>query len=159
MPKRVIVILWAAGTVIMVAGGWALLFVASQTQPGRSLHHHPLASMALPALCYTVALTGVAMGLVAWAGALANTYQLERKTWFLILLWLGTAGLVTSPLVIGGVVWWGLMLIYLVAGPAPSAPRQLAQPPARDRRALGTSPTQALCPGNGRRPLTRHGTE
>ena len=125
MPRRVIAILWVAGTVIMVAGGWALLSVASQAKPGNSLDGHPVTSTTLLALCYGVALTGVALGLVAWAGALASTHQLERKTWFHILLWLGTAGLATSPLVIGGVVWWGLMLIYLVAGPdrpAPPAP-------------------------------------
>jgi hypothetical protein len=122
MPKRVIAILWVAGTTIIVAGGWALLFVASQAKSGGSLHDRPVVSITLLALCYGIALTGVVFGLVAWAGALANTYRLERKTWFHILLWLGTAGLAASPLVIGGVVWWGLMLIYLVAGPDRSAP-------------------------------------
>ncbi len=122
MSKRVIAIMWAAGTVIMVAGGWALLSVASQAKPGNSLHDHPVAATALLAVCYAVALTGVALGLVAWAGALARTYRLARKTWFHVLLWLGTAGLVTSPLVVGGVVWWGLMLTYLVAGPDGTVP-------------------------------------
>jgi hypothetical protein len=144
MPKRVIAVLWAAGTVIIVAGGWALLSVASQAKAGNSLHDHPVAAITLLALCYSVALAGVALGLVAWAGALANTYRLERKTWFHILLWLGAAGLATSILVIGGVVWWGLILIYLVAGPdrpATPAPRQLAQPRREGRRTLGAWPS------------------
>lgn len=128
MSKRVIAIVWAAGTVIMVAGGWALLFVASLARPGNSLHDHPVASMALLAVCYSVALTGVALGLVAWAGALASTHKLARKTWFRALLWLGIAGLATSPLVIGGVVWWGLMLTYLVAGPDGTNPPAAKQP-------------------------------
>ena len=134
MSKRVIAVVWAVGTVVMAAGGWALLFVASQARPGNVLHDHPVASMALLALCYSVALTGVALGLVAWAGALARTHRMPRKTWFYLLLWLGIAGLAASPLVIGGVVWWGLMLIYLVAGPdgmVPPAPRRHAQPPPR----------------------------
>jgi hypothetical protein len=76
MPKRVIAIVWAAGTVIMVAGGWALLFVASQARQGNSLHDHPVVSMTLLALCYGVALAGVALGLVAWAGALVKAHRL-----------------------------------------------------------------------------------
>jgi hypothetical protein len=158
MPKRVIAVLWVAGTVIMVAGGWALLSVASQAKPGNSLHDHPVASITLLALCYSVTLTGVALGLVAWAGALASTYRLERKTWFHILLWLGTAGLAASPLVIGGVVWWGLMLIYLVGGPdrpAPPVPPQLAQPPARRSPSTGNQP-DPLSQGTGGIPLTGH---
>ena len=160
MSKRVIAILWGAGTVLIVAGGWALLSVASQAKPGSSLHDHPVASITLLALCYSVTLTGVALGLVAWAGALASTYRLAHKIWFHILLWLGTAGLVTSPLVIGGVVWWGLMLSYLVAGPdrpAPPSPPQLAQPPAR--RSPGTGTSLTLSRRDGGIPLIRHEIE
>jgi hypothetical protein len=46
------------------------------------------------------------LGLIAWIGALVNTYQLEDKTWFLVLLVLGlwSFGFVA-------------MVAYVVAGP------------------------------------------
>jgi len=54
-----------------------------------------------------LAVTGAMIGgLVSWIGALLNTSQLERKTWFLALLLLGifSFGLIA-------------MLAYLIAGP------------------------------------------
>ncbi len=50
-------------------------------------------------------------GLVAWIGALLNTSQLESKTWFIVLLLLGTFNF--------GVI---AMLAYVVAGPDGTRP-------------------------------------
>lgn len=51
-------------------------------------------------------LGGLAAGLVAWIGALLNTWQLESRTWFAVLLLLGIFNL--------GFV---AMIAYLIAGP------------------------------------------
>ena len=56
---------------------------------------------------------GLIAGFVAWIGALLNTWQLESKTWFAVLLLLGIFNL-----------GFFAMIAYLVAGPdtAASAP-------------------------------------
>jgi hypothetical protein len=51
-------------------------------------------------------LSGTVAAVVSWVGALANTWQLEDKTWFASLLALGLLGF--------GVV---AMIAYVVAGP------------------------------------------
>lgn len=51
-------------------------------------------------------LGGLAAGLVSWIGALLNTWQLESRTWFAVLLLLGIFNL--------GFV---AMIAYLIAGP------------------------------------------
>jgi len=63
---------------------------------------------------------GLIAGLVSWIGALLNTIELDRKTWFLALLLLGIFNL--------GIV---AMLAYVIAGPdgtAPSASRRASVP-------------------------------
>jgi len=49
---------------------------------------------------------GMIGGLVSWIGALLNTAQLERKTWFIALLLLGTFNF--------GIL---AMIAYVIAGP------------------------------------------
>jgi len=49
---------------------------------------------------------GLIAGLVAWIGALLNTWQLESKTWFAVLLLLGIFNF-----------GFFAMIAYLVAGP------------------------------------------
>ncbi len=61
---------------------------------------------------------GFAGGLVAWIGALLNTWQLESKAWFVALLLLGAFNL-----------GFFAMVAYLIAGPdgvTTSAPRTRA---------------------------------
>jgi hypothetical protein len=65
---------------------------------------------------------GMIAGLVAWIGALLNTWQLESRTWFAVLLLLGIFNL-----------GFLAMIAYLVAGPdstAPSAHRRAVAPAA-----------------------------
>jgi hypothetical protein len=61
-----------------------------------------------------VAGLGFMAGFVAWIAALVDTWQLERKTWFAVLLLLGIFNL-----------GFFAMIAYLIAGPdtAHSAPR------------------------------------
>ena len=67
-------------------------------------------------------LGGLIAGLVAWVGALLNTWQLERKTWFAVLLLLGIFNF--------GFV---AMVAFLVAGPdgAPGAAMRRSEPTSR----------------------------
>jgi hypothetical protein len=64
-------------------------------------------SMVGPVVIGLLAMAGGSLaGLIAWVGALVNTYQLEDKTWFVILLGLGLLSF--------GVL---AMIAYAVAGP------------------------------------------
>ena len=60
---------------------------------------------------FTVAAAGGAAQLAAWIGALVNTYQLEDKAWFIVLLAGGLLGLSF------GLIQFAVMVAYLVAGP------------------------------------------
>jgi MFS family permease len=64
---------------------------------------------------------GLISGLVSWIGALLNTWQLESKTWFAVLLLLGIFNF-----------GFFAMIAYLVAGPDGINPRasHSAQAPA-----------------------------
>lgn len=55
---------------------------------------------------FTVAVAGAIVRLVAWIGAIVNSYQLQDKTWFLLTLILGLLGF--------GLV---VMVVYLIAAP------------------------------------------
>src|SRR5690348_90017 len=50
-------------------------------------------TVALTTIGLCVALAGMIVQLVAWIGALVNTYQLEDRTWFAVLLVGGLLGL------------------------------------------------------------------
>jgi hypothetical protein len=130
MVKRTIAIWWIVGTVVMFAGGLAILFVALETGQGGALHGHTGVSAALLAASITVAAVGVILQLVAWTGAVFNTHLLADKRWFKVLLWVGLAGIVTSPFVVGALTWWGLMLAYLVGGPDGTLPTVASHPAA-----------------------------
>jgi hypothetical protein len=136
MEKRVIKTWWILGTVVMFAGFAAALLVSLETDQGRLLNGKSGTSVALLALAISVAAIGVILQLVAWIGALFNAHLLEDETWYKLLLWLGIVGIVTSPVVIGGLLWWTLMLVYVVAGPdgkaiQPQAATPSAHPLAR----------------------------
>jgi hypothetical protein len=55
---------------------------------------------------------GLVAGLVAWIGALLNTWQLQSRTWFAVLLLLGIFNF-----------GFFAMIAYLVAGPDSSTPK------------------------------------
>jgi hypothetical protein len=58
----------------------------------------------------TVAVGGLVQ-LAAWVGALVNTYKLQDKTWFGVLLALGLLGFAF------GLLGFAAMVAYLIAGP------------------------------------------
>lgn len=58
-----------------------------------------------------VALGGAIAQLVAWIGALVNTYALHDRTWFVVLLAGGLIGLAF------GLTHFAVMVAYVIAGP------------------------------------------
>jgi len=82
---------------------------------------------------FATAIGGI-VGLVAWVGALVNTYQLPDKTWFAVVLAGGVLGFAFALL---GFV---AMIAYVVAGPDGMAFRQ-PQFPAMAPRPSTFAPT------------------
>lgn len=71
-----------------------------------------------------VATIGGIVQLVAWVGALLNTYQLADKAWFAVLLIGGLLGFVM------GVLGLVTMAVYVLAGPDGMAVQKLVPRPA-----------------------------
>jgi hypothetical protein len=65
---------------------------------------------------------GLIAGLVAWIGALLNTWQLDSKTWFVVLLLLGIFNF-----------GFFAMIAYLIAGPDGTAHTSPQTAPASSR--------------------------
>jgi hypothetical protein len=125
MTKRTITTWWLIGLVVLVVGGLLALFsslalashigaATNNFQPG--VNYVPdstfWALVSFIVLGGIAILGGIVVQFVAWIGAVINTNRLMDKTWFNILLWVGIAGIV-----LGALVWWGLMIAYIVGGP------------------------------------------
>jgi hypothetical protein len=72
-----------------------------------------------------VVVAGGIAQLVAWIGALVNTFALADRTWFIVLLVGGAASLV--GIVIAGFV---VMVVYLLIGPDSTVPATESTPAA-----------------------------
>ena len=102
---------FAAGAVLAIAGVWLAIannvFVMAGSDivgiQGGALAWTTLALGAIGGVAIVGALIS---GLVAWIGALLNTWQLESKTWFAVLLFTGIFNF--------GFI---AMIAYLIAGP------------------------------------------
>ena len=82
---------------------------------------------------FAVAAAGGIVQLVAWIEAIANTYPMEDKTWFTVLLVGGLLGLAF------GLIGFAVMVAYIVAGPDGKAMVRMPQMPMPEPR----SPTLA----------------
>lgn len=80
------------------------------------------------------AAVGGLVQLAAWIGALVNTYRLEDKTWFVVLLAGGVLGLAF------GLIGFATMVAYLIAGPDGTGDR-LPKVPATTSRPSTLAPT------------------
>jgi len=85
-----------------------------------------------------IVLGGGVAQLVAWVGALVNSYQLQDKMWFLLTLILGLVGF--EPIV---------MIAYLVA--APDGYEQKGAGGRLPGRRAWRRPAEGPAPGDGRR--------
>lgn len=70
-----------------------------------------------------IAAAGAIAQLVAWIGALVNTYRLLDRTWFIVLLAGGLIGLAV------GLVQFAVMIAYVIAGPDALSGEQQQAPP------------------------------
>jgi len=80
------------------------------------------------------AAVGGLVQLAAWIGSLVNTYHLQDKTWFAVLLVGGLLGFAF------GLIGFAAMVAYVIAGPDGAAPRQ-RQIPASTSRPPTLAPT------------------
>jgi hypothetical protein len=126
MNKPTITKIWLAGLIGLVLGlligglGLGLMLAyGGQFTPttGNGYEFAPDVSaffwttVGLMVVGFTVAAAGGVAQLAAWIGALVNTYQIEDKTWFIVLLAGGLLGLSF------GLIGFAAMVAYLVAGP------------------------------------------
>ncbi len=116
-----------AGAVLAVAAVWLAIANDAFVMNGQDIvgfHGGPLAwtGLGLGIVGLAAVVAGFIGGLVSWIGALVNTWQLESKTWFSVLLLLGIFNL-----------GFFAMVAYLIAGPdgtrTDSAPRQPTSAP------------------------------
>lgn len=127
MTKTTITRLWLVGLVALVIGlaiggvslGLMLAYGGTYT-PAPSGNGYDFAptinsyfwsTLGFMIAGFVIAAAGGVAQLAAWVGALINTYELESKTWFAVLLIAGLIGLAF------GLVGFGAMVAYLVAGP------------------------------------------
>jgi hypothetical protein len=128
MTRRTISISWIVGSIVMFLGFFAAMGVAIATNSGNPMNGQ---SAALFLSAFAIAAVGIVLQLVAWSGSLFNAHLLPNKRWFNMQLWIGIVGIVTSPFVIGGLVWWALMLAYLIGAPDGEAYRRAAPVPTQ----------------------------
>lgn len=141
MTKSTITRTWIAGLIVIVAGlivgglgvGLMLAYGGTYTPAvsGSGYDFVPRidgffwTTIALMVAGFGAALIGGVLQLVAWIGALIGTYALADKTWFVVLLAGGLAGLAF------GLVGFAVMVAYLIAGPdVTTGERQQVPPPA-----------------------------
>jgi hypothetical protein len=127
MTKATVTRTWIVGLIVLVAGllvggislglmlAYGGTYVSSPSGTGSdfvpTLNGVFWTTLGFMILGFTAAAIGGVIQLVAWIGALMNTYQIEDKTWFVILLVGGLLGLIF------GLIGFAAMVAYLIAGP------------------------------------------
>jgi hypothetical protein len=150
MKKSTITRTWLAGLVavalgLVVAGlsiglmlAYGGTFTATSTENGYnfvpSFDGFFWTMVGLMIAGFSVTAFGGLVQLAAWIGALVNTYKLQDRTWFAVLLAGGLLGLAF------GVLGFAAMVAYLIAGPDGMAVRQ-PQVPAPASRPSTLAPT------------------
>jgi MFS family permease len=152
MSKSTVAKMWIGGLIVMIVGlviggvSLGLMFTYGGTyQPsltGTGTEFVPnlngvfWATLSFTILGFTVAGAGVILQLVAWIGALVNSYRLVDKTWFVVLL---VGGLIGFGFPIAA---WAVMIAYLLSKPVePAAPT--AGPPMTGPQYLPPLPPSA----------------
>jgi hypothetical protein len=104
-----------AGSILVIAGVWLAIANDVFVLSGSDLvairdGGTAWATLGLAAVGGVTVVGAVIAGLVSWIGALRNTWQLQSKTWFAVLLLLGifNAGIIA-------------MIAYVIAGPDATA--------------------------------------
>ncbi len=149
MTKSTITRTWIAGLVVLAAGlvlaGVAIFLMLAyggtftQTSTNSydfvpNLDSYFWMTVGLIIAGGILAGVGGIVQLAAWIGALVNTYRLQDKTWFTILVLGGVFGLVF------GLVGFAVMVAYVIAGPEGMSLRQPQFPtPAKPTALAPTS--------------------
>ena len=113
----------AIGTILMLAYG-GTFGGPSGSEFVPSLNAFFWWTVGLISLGALVAAAGAIVQIVAWIGALINTYASPEKTWFVVLLiggLLGVFGVLLAPFVV--------MVVYLISGPDVEQPAAAGIPP------------------------------
>jgi hypothetical protein len=112
---------WFAGFWVEVFAVAASLLVPRLTQPGRVLHGHEWRAFTVLLVCLLVALTGVALQVVAWVAAMRSAKRARDDVRHRRLLRTGILGALLTPLLgLGAFICWAVMLDYL-RQPRPSS--------------------------------------
>ena len=111
-----------AGAILAVAAVWLAVANDAFVMNGQDIvgfHGGALAwtGLGLGVVGLAAVVAGFIGGLVSWIGALVNTWQLDSKTWFAVLLLLGIFNL-----------GFFAMVAYLIAGPDGIAPESAPRP-------------------------------
>jgi hypothetical protein len=148
MTKSTITRTWIAGLVVLAAGlvlaGVAIFLMLAyggtftQTSTNSydfvpNLDSYFWMTVGLIIAGGILAGVGGIVQLAAWIGALVNTYRLQDKTWFTILVLGGIFGLVF------GLVGFAVMVAYVIAGPEGMSLRQTQFPTPAKPTALAPS--------------------
>lgn len=129
MRKATVTKTWLAGLIALVAGlivggvslGLMLAYGGSYTAAHDFVPRTDgffWAMIGLMIVGFTAAAVGGVVQIVAWIGALINTYQIQDKTWFAVLLAGGILGFGFA------LVGFAAMVAYLIAGPDGMAMRE-----------------------------------
>lgn len=150
MTKSMITKTWVAGLVAFGAGILAamvgvFLMLAyggtfTQVAATGSYDFHPYLNgffwmtTALIVIGGVIAFVGSIIQLVAWVGAVVNSYALPERTWFAALLVGGVLGLAFAP------VGFAVMIAYVVAAPD-GAPYRIHEPSVPHQQSGTLTPT------------------
>jgi hypothetical protein len=154
MTKRNITIWWLTGIGVMIVGGLLALFTALglASHIGAFTANYQYANyvpdgtfwvlVSFIILGGVAVLGGIVAQIVAWIGAVINTNRLVDKTWYNVLLWCGIAGIVLGLFtgIVGALLGWVLMIVYLVGGPDSMAREPMLLRP------MPTEPPKTLMP-------------
>ena len=151
MRKSTVTKTWIAGLIVLAAGlivggvslGLMLAygghFVASAS--GNGYDFVPTTdgffwTMVGLMICgFTAAAAGGIVQIVAWIGAVANTYPIQDKTWFVVLLVGGLLGIAFA------LVGFAVMVAYIIAGPDGMAIERPPQMPIQEPWPTNVAPT------------------
>ncbi len=151
MRKPTITRTWITGLIVFVAGliiggiSLGLMFAYGGTFgpsiSGQGQDFYPSldatfwTAVTFASLGFLITLIGGVIQIVAWIGSLINTYQLQDKTWFAVMLAGGLIGLAFS------LVGLAVMIVYVIAGPDGMAER-VERPPEAPFQQPPQTPTQ-----------------
>lgn len=125
----------SVGLMLANAGAWVPTGVPNNYDFVPRMDEYFWTTVSFTVIGGVIAMAGALAQLVAWVGALVNTYPLADKTWFVVLLVGGLIG------VAFGLAHLAAMIAYVIAGPDGTVGQREAAPPMQPPAKL--SPTLA----------------